>query len=212
MGKRRSAMLCHFLLAVCVFVSSEEPHAQDLPFKKGLFAKFGYGTTGEDEGSLGNGILLGGGVGFQVTQRWEVAFEVDLQKNELSRGPGQFFSEGHSLSVGGSALYHLSRTRVQPFLRIGISYTCFNGSKGFAPDDPARSTDPPDPGWRREGAQNFLGPEFGAGLKIFATDRICVRPEFRFLAGGSGGYDPSTDVIEPGLFLTSVTIGVGYQW
>jgi opacity protein-like surface antigen len=199
-------------LLIGLLVCSCLARAEEFSFKREAFAKFGYGRTSEDEGSLGSGPVFSGGLGFQLTPHWQLAAELHFQQNTLSRGAGQFFSEGDCLSFGASALYHFSGSRARPYLRIGLYFARFEGAKGFAPEDPGGPGGIPDPGWRREGKQNFLGPEFGAGIKIFVTKNVSVQPELRLFAGGSSGYDPSRDVIEPGLFLTSVSMGAGYHW
>ncbi len=200
------------LLLATVLISSTQAQSQNFFLKKELFGKFGYGNTAEDEGTLGSGAVFGGGVGFQISQRWQLAAEFHYQENTLFRGAGKFFSEGHSVAIGGSALYHFSDSHVQPYLRFGLSFARFDGAKGFAPQDEGYLDQPADPGWRREGKQDFLGPEFGAGMKIFVTKNISLRPELRLYAGGSGGYDPYKDPVEPGLFFSSAMMAVGYHW
>jgi hypothetical protein len=41
---------------------------------------------------------------------------------------------------------------------------------------------------------------------------MSLRPEVRLFVGHNGRYDPARDVIEPGLYLTSLVVAVGYHW
>jgi hypothetical protein len=193
------------VLIMGLFMCAEKAGAQGNRYKGEIYGKIGYGWTSEDEGSLGNGVIFGGGVGFMLSNRWELALDIHSQDNERDGGPGRFFHEGRSVTVGGNFLYHFSKSRAQPYLRLGLAYAHFDGVKGFRADELYPET-------RIEGTQSFWGPDLGFGLKAFVTRHITIRPEVRLFIGGSGEYEPLRDPIEPGLFLTSFAVGIGYHW
>ena len=60
----------------------------------------------DEKDPFGKGFLFGGGAGYMLTDGWEIVGEVQGQRNSLDYGPGAFFHESQSLTVGGSFQYH----------------------------------------------------------------------------------------------------------
>jgi hypothetical protein len=121
--------------------------------------------------------------------------------------------DGYALLVGGSMNYHfLPGTKAQPYLRLGLSYGRYDG-KFIGKAIIAPPGFPTTPETVRSGRQNFLGPDFGVGVKIFASRRISIRPEFRVAAlKGVHSFDPARDILEQPLFAGWFSIGVGSHW
>ncbi len=93
-----------------------------------------------------------------------------------------------------------------------MNYANYNGTFTRKPFIPPPGF-PPEPGSSRTGSQNFAGPDFGVGVRIFVTKKISICPEARFAAHhGMHDYDFTRDILEPGLWVASFTIGVGYHW
>lgn len=170
-----------------------------------VFALTGFGRVAEDEGFLGDGHIVGAGVGFELGGRWEMTGDVRRQEHGRSGSEGSFIHEGHTVAAGAGLLYRLSRRRVQPFFRLGASYARMTATRGF-------SATPFSPGDTFSGTQGFFGPDLGFGTKIGAHQHLSLRAEIRTSIGNSGPYTPGADLVEPPLFITTFTAGVGYRW
>ena len=140
-----------------------------------------------------------------LSDRWEVVVEVQSQQNSLDHGPGSFFHEGQLLTIGGNFQYHFSKSRLQPYLRLGLNYARFDGARGFRADDN-------NPETRVEGKQGFWRPDLGFGCKIFVSEHVSIEPEARLYLGGLPKYDPAWDPVNPNLVRTEFNIGLGYHW
>jgi hypothetical protein len=210
MNRSRSLLSVIFLLSLAI-VDCNSARAQSAEYKGEVFAKVGYGSLGDDEGSRGRGVVAGGGVGYRLTPHWGLEFEAS--RNSGRRETSSFEMDGYALLVGGGVNYRfLPDRKFQPYLRLGLNYGHYDGkfvSKAIIPP----SGFPTIPESVRSGKQNFLGPDFGLGFKIFTSERISIRPEFRFAAlQGVHNYDPARDILEQPLFAGWFSIGIGYHW
>lgn len=195
-------------LVVALFGSAR---AQGAEYKGEVFAKVGYGSLADDEGSRGRGVVAGGGIGCRLTPRWGLDFEVS--RIDGRRETSSFEMDGYALLAGGAVNYHLIKEgKVQPYLRLGVTYGHYDGKfvrKAIIPPPGFPAT----PESVRSGKQSFLGPDFGFGFKIFMTERVSIRPEFRLAAlQGLKRYDPARDILERPLFAGWLSIGIGYHW
>ena len=68
-----------------------------------------------------------------------------------------------------------------------------SNSSAFAGAQPGSSTD-------------GFAASLGAGIKIFISEHLSLRPEFRIYAGDSRG------VVEPPLAVLRFSMGIGYNW
>ena len=185
--------------------SGEELRAQDFLFKGEVFGKIGAAWPNDVMDGLGRGFVFGGGAGCMISDRWEIVAEVQSQRNDLELGPGRFFYEGELLTIGGNFQYHFSKSRLQPYLRLGLNYARFEGARGFRADDN-------NPETVTAGKQAFWRPDVGFGCIIFVSKHVSIKPEARLYLGGLPDYDPSWDPVNPGLFRTEFGIGIGYHW
>jgi hypothetical protein len=210
MNKSRYLLGAVFLLPLVITLYTPVC-AQSGEYKGEVFAKAGYGSLGDDEGGRGRGLVAGGGLGYRLTPRWGAEFEVT--RNAARRETSSFVMDGYALLVGGGVNYHfLPEAKAQPYLRLGLSYGHYDG-KFISKAITAPPGFPGTPETVRSGKQNFIGPDFGVGVKIFASERISIRPEFRFAAlKGAHSFDPARDILEQPLFAGWFSIGVGYHW
>lgn len=185
--------------------------AQDYEYKGEVYGNAGGSAMTDDETNLGKGLVVGGGLGYRFHRRWGLSF--DISRNAHYRDFGTYLTaDGHAVLIGGSAQFFFRpETSVQPYLRIGVNYARYKGTFTRKPFTPPFGT--PVPGSSETGSQNFFGPDCGFGVRFFATKKISIRPEVRFAAhGGLRDYDFARDILEPGLWVGSFTIGVGYHW
>ena len=183
-------------------------------YKGEVYGNFGYGAVWADDGSLGNGAVVGGGIGYRFSRRWGVA--VDFSRHAHHRD----FSwdgivnkwDGHSLILNGSLVCHFRpESRTQPYLRFGLSYAYQEQNEFYRETPSAFLRQLGDSEVREEtfhATNNYLGLDLGAGVKIFVAERISIKPEFRYAAlsvRGGGGYP---DVLSAPWF----NVGIGYHW
>ena len=186
-------MISRFLFALLI-VSALPLFSQNYTRRGEVYGQIGAGVTYDDEGSIGNGIAGGGGVGFRFTRRLGVEFDLNAFRHERNfsfgrlTGSGQFFT--------GNLIYHFTKGRVQPFILAGAGGLHSRLESPFSGTLVFRET------------TGFAG-DAGAGVKIFANERLSIRPEVRVYAGGSTPNFTSNDAFVSHL---RVSIGVGYHW
>lgn len=172
-----------------------------------VFFNVGYGKLLDDETMLGNGMVVGFGYAYRLNRRWGLTLEGSRNNHLRDRSGEAFKFEGHAILAGGSLQYHFRpQTNVQPYLRFGLNFAHYKGTI-------TRKTTVPPPGVEASGTQNLVGPDIGVGMKIFASRKISIRPEYRFaIHSGFHDYDPARDIVEPGLWAPRFTIGIGFHW
>jgi hypothetical protein len=175
--------------------------AQGRPPQAGpeVFGTLAVGWLNDDEGSLGNGVDIGGGVGY----RWPgpVAIEVQLGRLEAERRfeSGVEF-DATLLHVTGRLLYHFSVGDNEPYVGGAVGLTRFERTSIFPVLVPGPAGPPVRVGdevSRRDGTEVTWGGV--AGLRVRAANRIHVRPEAAML------------VTAPGNFVV-VSVGVKIGW
>ncbi len=208
---KQNWILSILMLFIIYLATSSSVSAQEYQYKGEVYGNVGISGMTDDETILGKGLAVGGGIGYRFHRRWGVTF--DVSRNGHQRDTESFKFEGNAVVVGGSTQFFFRpETKVQPYLRFGVNYARYSGTFTRKPFNPP-SGFPPVPGSSESGSQNFIGPDVGFGVRIFATKKISIRPEARFAAHGSlRDYDFRRDILEPGLWVASFTIGVGYPW
>jgi opacity protein-like surface antigen len=155
---------------------------QQIP-RADVFGTIGYAKLYDDEGRLGNGAAVGGGIGYRLRKRLGVEAEINgfSTEREIAAGFPPFRNSGAFLM--GNALAHFGPPRAQFYLLGGAGVANVrNRISGFS--------------------ESGFGINFGFGMKIFASEHIYVRPDFR-IYGKTGGEPYS---------LMRIGIGVGYSW
>ena len=111
------------VLFLITFVAREKAVAQE--YKSEVYGNLGYGSVGDDDYSLGDGIVVGAGIGYRFSRRWGATFDVSRHTHHRdfsSYGMDKHW-DGHSLLLPGSLLCHFRpESRTQPYVRFGMSY------------------------------------------------------------------------------------------
>ena len=194
-------LLCVFLFSIVVPGAAQN----DFDYRGEVYGSLGWGRFGDSEGSLGNGANFGGGAGLRLSPR--LGFEFDVSRARHARETGLFGGlrfEGTGTYFTGNVVYHFAESRVQPYLLAGAGAMRYDGSIRIR-DFP----DPLDPTVFTETTIQLDGNGFawnaGAGLKIFLTQNLSLRPEARFFVGRPSGLTES-------LSVARVSVALSYHW
>lgn len=161
------------ILLVFLFVLSIEVTQGQVPEGGEIFGTIGYGRLGDDEGTLGDGLSFGGGIGYPIFSRVGVELAVDAMNYSRGFGTGARF-EGETLTLFGNVLYHFPGGNVRPYVLGGAGLLHSTRRSEFRFEGGVERFEFTDDRW----AGNF-----GAGVKIAISQRIALRPEFRLLIG-----------------------------
>jgi hypothetical protein len=159
-----------------------------------VFGGVGWGKAWDDEGSIGAGIAVNGGAGFNLLSRLALEFEITTMKNKRESDVG-FQADGQTTSIGPNLVYHFSSGRTRPFILGGIHFFHHRGTAGFAPLPPDESV-------------NDVAIRIGGGVKAFVSERVFLRPEFICVTGGEG----RARGVEFPISAPRFSVGIGYQW
>lgn len=155
--------------------------------KADVFGMIGYGRTSDDEGSLGGGVNGGGGLGYRLTRRLGVEGEVNAFRSNRDFGQPIPPFQHNGVHVMGNALVHFGPSRTQFYLLGGVGVLHVKNVRS---------------GQTGSG----LNVGLGAGFRIFATERVYIRPDFRLFAGdGGNGAETPFGVLR-------AAVGLGYSW
>jgi len=200
-------LICKLIPLIICTVTPGLVFAQASDSRSEVFFNVGHGKLLDDETNLGSGLVIGLGYGYRLNQRWSLVLEGSRNDHLRDRSGESFKFEGHAYLVGGGLHYHFRpQTNFQPYLRFGLNYAHYSGTI-------TRKTTIPPPGIEDSGSQSLVGPDVGVGIKIFASRKISIRPEYRFaIHSGLHKYDPARDIVEPGLWAPRFNIGIGFHW
>jgi outer membrane protein with beta-barrel domain len=189
-------------VALLFFLMPAAPaRAQTDAPRRVVFGDLGYSRTWDDEGLLGSGAALRGGVGFRLTPRLTLQAVVD--RVPYHRDIEYLKVDGRVL-YGGVELGFLSANpRVRPYITIGIGRFKDDGVWVFKHFT--------GPGSQRE--EEAIPRHYSAGMftssggvEVRMSDRTSIRAGLRLHGLLNTGNDalPHT-IIQP-------TIGVAYRW
>lgn len=187
-----------FVFLVFFLFLAAPTFGQDYFSRWEVFGTVGYGRTWDDEGDIGRGINLGGGLGVRATPK--LGFEGSVNRVRHSRTfdfSGVTF-KGTGTFVSANALYHFTESGVQPFVTGGVGVVHRTDSSS------AIGLEPPRPSISASG----FAYNFGVGMKIFANKHISVRPEFKIFFGDLS----DQDLIDPVFRVVQGSIGISYHW
>ena len=167
--------------------------AADGHLRNEVFGAVGVGATWHDEGSLGSGLTGGGGFGYRLSRRFGLEAEVNAFRTTRDYSPLYPPFQASGVHAMGNGLLYLNRGRAETYLICGAGLMHVSDSTGFAGSQPVSSAD-------------GFAASLGAGIKIFVSEHLSLRPEFRIYAGDSRG------VVEPPLGVLRFSMGIGYHW
>jgi opacity protein-like surface antigen len=169
--------------------------AQNYDSRGEVFGSLGGGKIYDDEGSLGKGLDIGGGVGFRITPKVGVEGQVNRIDYERNFFSGVRFA-GTAVFTTANLLYHFSTAKVQPYVVGGVGFVHHENRSRF-----------PEADFLPKRTANGFATNFGAGLKIFLNKKLSLRPEFRVFLGDTAGSG-----VEPPFSLGRASVALSYHW
>ena len=124
----------------------------------------GAGKTFDDEGSLGDGWLVGGSIDRLIFGSTRA--ELTLERLTHSRDVTYFASSGSTITAGASLVHRFGRRAAQPYLFAGLTVGHHSGTNRFR--DQAVSLSSTD-----------MGLRFWTGVAIRVGRRLELSPELR---------------------------------
>jgi hypothetical protein len=159
-------------------------------YRSEIYGHAGWGSTWDDEGSIGDGPSAAVNVSRRLTRK--IAVEGDFGYFRHVREFPLATVKGSAATLTGNFVYHFTKGRVQPYVLVGAGMMIYN----------------PDPRLDSDSATGWAWG-FGTGIKGYITERISIRPEWRVAVGqpsrSSGGP-------EPPISHSRITVGLGYRW
>ena len=126
----------------------------------------------DDEGNIGNGVPVGGGVGFRSPHGWGVEALVEGHKATRDFDSGVRFDS--TVTAG--------RARILKYFGTGRTQPYAGGALGVTRVKSARTEPFGGNTFRRTSTSGTLSAF--AGVRIAAGNTLFVRPEFEFLKAG----------------------------
>lgn len=164
--------------------------AQDYGSRGEIFGSVAQSSLGGDEGTITTGANYGMGFGVRPFSR--IAFELEVSGGRYTKG-NEFAMERAEWSPiywTANAVYHFSTARWQPYVLLGAGVLRDAGKAELSFPEPRLF----------QYSRTDLALAFGAGLKIFLTERISLRPEFRHLDSRRR------------TMVDRFSMGVGFHW
>ena len=137
-----------------------------------VFAMTGVVQLWDDEGNIGNGMPVGGGVGFRSPHGWGVEALAEGHKATRDFDSGVRFDS--TVTAG--------RARILKYFGTGRTQAYAGGGLGVMRVKSARTEPFGGTIFRRTSTSGTLSAF--AGVRIAASNTLFVRPEFEFLKAG----------------------------
>jgi hypothetical protein len=137
-----------------------------------------FGVTGgvqvwDDEGNIGFGVPLGGGIGFRSPNGWGIEGLFEGQKAERNFSSGVRF-DSTITSARARILKYFGQNRIQPYAGGGLGITHITSTR----------TEPVGAGGIFSSTSKAGTVSGFAGVRIPAGNRLFVRPEFEIARSG----------------------------
>lgn len=169
--------------------------AQNHDARAEVFGSIGGGKVYDDEGSLGKGLDIGGGIGFRLTSKLHIEGQVNGIDYERNFASGVRFA-GTAIFTTANLRYHFSTAKVQPFIVGGVGFVHHENRSRFLEDNfPTKRT------------TNGLATNFGGGVEIFLNKKFSIKPEFRIFLGDTAGSG-----VEPPFTVGRGSVAFSYHW
>jgi len=181
--------------------------AQSLPREVSVYGLASRASTWDDEGSLGSGMGLGGGITVGLTTA--VAVEVDLLRGRHERmtSDGGLRWQGTPIIATAGVRYRFGGGRVRPYVSGGAGVLRYSGS--FTEARPIRlppgatTADYPMRTVSRSGSAFVMAG--GLGVEIDIANGWFVQPDARLVL-------TNPDNPQPLFFVTRSGVSFGYRW
>ncbi len=179
------------LLLVFLLLTSGRAAAQSRPYRTEVFAGGGASRMGGDEGSLGRGPYVVGGMGFRFTAR--TSAELDLMRAQHERDIAGGPLEGTATGVFGNIVHHFSEGRTRGFVMGSVGLLHSRRTHSFPSGGTAIVV-------RSDNTHFAWGG--GAGVKTFLKPHLSLRPQLRLV------FSETTGVMG----LAAFSVAMGYHW
>jgi hypothetical protein len=158
-----------FLLLSAIILAPAIASAQSLE----LFGMTGGGHVWDDEGRIGFGMPLGGGIGVRAPNGWGIEGLFETQKAERNFSSGVRF-DSTVTAARARVLKYFGDRRVQPYAGGGFGISRIASTR----------TEPPGFGGVFSSTKKSAMLSGFAGVRIPAGHRLFVRPEFEVSRAG----------------------------
>src|SRR5215204_953782 len=197
-------MVVRAALAVLLAGSASEAGAQS------VFGGAAWMSGWDDETMLGRGVMWSGG--FSQPLGAHLAVEGELAAGRQLRDSGYLAAEGTPLAAIGRIAYLLQRpgARARAFVSAGGGFVHSTGTLTWRSIVPGPGGLPVEgPSESRDWSLTQPSFELGTGVSFKASDRLSIRPEFRWLATSGQDSNARSTLETPLLFLRG---GVTLEW
>ena len=138
-----------------------------------VFATTGFVQLWDDEGNIGKGVPIGGGIGFKSPHGWGLEALAETQKAERNFDSGVRF-DSTVTAARGRIVKYFGSGGTQPYAGAGLGVTRVKSMR----ESPISG----DPIFRSESTKGTLSGF--AGMRIAAGNTLFVRPEFELSKAG----------------------------
>ena len=128
----------------------------------------GYGRTWDDEGSIGNGWLLGGYVDRRLSKNVDLDLAIDVVKNSRD---DNFVANGHTTYVSAQVIRRFGSRQANGFVMGGGTLGFYSGETGFSDGSFRSKRSSTNPGWIFGGGFSF---RTATGVEIAPIVRITL--------------------------------------
>ena len=164
------------------------------------FGDIGIAKTADDEGVLGNGMSLSGGLGYRLTERLTV--QAILERIGYDRNLDYLKIDGRVIFTGIEASWLWKPGRVQPFVTVGAGFFNDDGTWTY------RSTTPFGPRTEEVSARHYTlaAMTSSTGFEVPVSTHASVRAAFRF-----HGLLDTGDDLAPHMMIQG-SVGLAWRW
>ena len=169
----KRGVLCFALLVTIssLTVMADDQASNEWKYRGEIFGGVGFGRFNHGNSHLGSGMDLGAGFGIRPFTGALSGLGFEILANGLAFrkewSGGEFYNDGSTFTVSGSALYHFGRSGAQFYLLGGLG--ALTGDYVFV--SPYSGTE--------EHKSTKMAICLGAGVKARITPNLALRPEFR---------------------------------
>lgn len=157
-------ILAGLFIGLLAGTAGAQPSSRDSRWTFGGAA--GFGSTWDDEGSIGSGVLAAGYADWRWLRHTDVEVSVDYLRHK--RSTGFFQAEGHTTFVSAALVQRFGGNAAHGFVFGGVTLGSHAGTAGFPADNLIAENKGTHPGYT-----------FGGGLMVRAAERFEVGPFVR---------------------------------